>query len=99
MLNIKKDDRFLALKDIEAGGLIHWDRPFTSGFKCIVPKGTILVVPYQPPPAAEGFYCLPENEKEFEQKFVPEEDRTASGYGGFHLVLFKSLVGLSLQKL
>ena len=99
MSDIQKGDQFLVMDDIEALGATHWAAAFTGGFKSIVPKGTVLIVKINPPSEAKGFVCLPKNYKEFELKFVPEEDRKTGGYSGFSLVVFKELIGSGLQKL
>jgi len=36
-------DRFITTLDIKASGLTIWAAPFTGGFDCTIPEGTILV--------------------------------------------------------
>lgn len=43
MEKIPKGTRFEVTEDIDTDGLIHWHAAFTSGFHCVIPKGTILV--------------------------------------------------------
>jgi hypothetical protein len=43
MEQMPKGTRFEATEDIDTDGLVHWYAPLTSGFHCVIPKGTILV--------------------------------------------------------
>ncbi len=90
---VKRGRRFVAMHDFPAQGLTHWNAPFTGGFNCVVPKGTVFVVDYDSQPGATAFGCVPENAKDFELRFVPEAERTNPKYGGYSLVFFFSVIG------
>jgi len=96
---IKKGARFRTLADITAKGLIHWNAPLTTGFRCVIPKGTILVAQRDSSPFSLGFGCVPENRADFERKFVPETDRAASGYAGYSFVFTRFAIGRKLSVL
>lgn len=89
MEHISKGARFQVIEDVETDGLVHWSAPFTSGFHCVIPKGTVLVT-FRDSESASALGLVPENYKEFEQKFVPESDRTADKYAGYSFVFTRS---------
>ena len=43
MEKIYKGAQFEVTEDIDTDGLLHWHAAFTGGFRCVIPKGTILV--------------------------------------------------------
>ena len=97
--DIKKGDRFEAISDFKTGGMTHWRAPFTGGFKCVVPKGTILVADYDSVRLSTGFGVVPEKYSELEEILVSKEDRTAQKYAGYSLVLSYHLIGKRLRKI
>ena len=97
--DVKKGDRFEAMADFKTHGMTHWKAPFTGGFQCVVPKGTILVADYDSPKLSTGFGVTPENYAELEIRLVPEEDRSAQKYNGYSLSLRYGLIGKKLRKL
>lgn len=96
--NVRKGDRFLALTELQAKGLTHWRAPFTGGFECNVPKGTILVAVHDSAPISTGFGVEPENYEELEKQLVPEEDRTAEKYGGYSFVINYREIGKRVKQ-
>jgi hypothetical protein len=98
-VQIKKGTRFQTLRELAAKGLIHWNGPLTTGFRCMIPKGTILVALRDSSSFSLGFGCVPENSGDFECKFVPEADRTASGYAGYSIVFTRLAIGRKLRML
>jgi hypothetical protein len=61
---------------------LRLDRARDVRFEAVIPKGTVLVAPYDAVESAEGFYCVPERYDEMESLLVPVEDRLADKYGG-----------------
>jgi hypothetical protein len=98
MADISKGTRFQVVNDVETDGLVHWRAPFTSGFHCIIPKGTILVS-FGDSVSSSAVGLVPEDYKEFEQKFIPESDRTADNYAGYSLVFTRAEVRKRLRPL
>ncbi len=96
---IKKGERFVTTEDISIHGATHWNAPATFGFDCTIPKGTILVAHCDSARISAGFGCIPEYEKEFENKFVPEVDRTDPKYNGYSFVIPYSAIGKRLRKI
>lgn len=90
-------DRLVVIKAFPALGVTQWRAPFTGGFECVVPAGSLLVV-LSAHTAAEGFACKPEDYERLETLLVPQEDRTSENYDGYYLVLNKSDVGEKLQR-
>jgi hypothetical protein len=76
MRKVDKGTRFVAKRDFEAIGLIHWAAPMTSGFTCRVQAGTVLVAAQTTGMFSLGLAFLPEERDKFEQQCIPEEDRT-----------------------
>jgi hypothetical protein len=98
MANLTKGTRFEVLEDIETDGLVHWNAPFTSGFRCVIPKGTILTTLHDySASSAVGF--VPKDYNGFEQKHVPEADRKAQKYAGYSFVFLRSAIGVKLKQL
>jgi hypothetical protein len=98
MANLTKGTRFEVLEDIETEGLVHWSALFTSGFRCVIPKGTILKT-FHDYPASSAVGFAPEDYKGFEQKHVPEADRNARKYAGYSFVFLCSAFGVKLKRL
>ena len=96
--NVKKGDRFLVLKDIKTNGLIHYDAPFTGGFRCIIPRGTTLIALSDSEKISLGFACIPANKEEFESKYILESDK-GEKYAGFSFVLKYTEIGKRIKKL
>jgi hypothetical protein len=96
---IEKGTRFQALHDVATRGLIHWNAPLTTGFRCVIPDGTILVALRDSSSFSLSFGCIPENSRDFEHKFIPETDRVASGYAGYSFVFTRFAIGRKLSVL
>ena len=95
---IKKGDRFTVINDIKVNGLTVWGAPYTGGFECTLPKGTVLVAPDKQVKGAKGFSVVPENYKEMESILVPKKDRENQKYGGYYFVFLNSDIGLVITK-
>ena len=96
--NIGEGARFLTVDDIETNGLVHWSAPFTSGFHCVIPKGTVLVT-FRDSGSADALGLIPEHYKEFEQRFVPDSDRTADKYAGYSFVFTRAQARKRLRQI
>ncbi len=96
---IRKGTRFEALADIQARGLIHWKAPLTTGFRCVIPKGTVLVAFGDFAPFSLGFSRVPEDSVGFERMFVPEEHRKDDRYGGYSFTFTRLAIGSKLRML
>ena len=92
-MSFKEGRKIRAIKSFKANGLIHFKAPCSGSFQCEISQGTVFTILNEPREGYGGFYVLPENEKEFELKFVPEEDRKNLQYGGFAFVFMKSDLG------
>jgi hypothetical protein len=93
---IKKGDRFTTVDDTPVHGLTVWGAPYTGGFRCVIPKGTVLVVAHDPVTGALGFTVVPEEYEKMEEVLVPEEDRTSRKYGGYYFVFTYDELGTKL---
>ena len=96
---MKKGDRFVTTEETPAHCLTVWGAPYTGGFRCVIPKGTVLVVAHEPVTGASGFTVVPEEYERMEEMLVPEEDRKSREYGGYYFVFNHDEVGLKLVKL
>jgi hypothetical protein len=97
MEQIPKGTRFEVAEDIDTDGLVHWHAAFTSGFHCVIPKGTILVTFRDCSASSAAFGLVPEDYKGFEQKYVPHDDSVAQKYAGYSFVFALSEVGRKLR--
>lgn len=93
---IPKGTRFKVTRDIETAGLIHWRAPFTSGFHCVIPNGTILVTFGDCPASSAAFAVVPEDYRQFERQHIPPEDVSAEKYSGYSFVFVRSRIGKDL---
>ncbi|MDQ3820175.1 MAG: hypothetical protein M3362_21195 [Acidobacteriota bacterium] len=98
-VEVKEGERFLLLLDIETIGGVHFKAPTTGGFKCTIPRGTVLIAWDKSRPETGSFSCLPENEKEFEESFVPIEDRNNQKYAGYSLVMGCNEIGKRIKRI
>jgi hypothetical protein len=89
--------RYQSTSELSASGLTHWRAPFTGGFQCALPAGTVLVVVDDPLAHATAAGCRPERYAEFEEVLVPIEDRSHEKYDGYTLVIELDEFGRSLQ--
>lgn len=75
MVKGNQKTRFVLNRDMEISGIIYWAAPYSTGFSCIIPKGTVLI-PMGPAVEAGGmFVAVPEHEKLAEELFIDENDR------------------------
>jgi len=96
--DITKGDRFIVLRDIELNGLLHYRAPYTGGFRCTIPKDTVLIATADSQRISMGFGCIPEGEREFAKQHVPEEDRNQPNYAGYSFVLRYGDIGRKIEK-
>ncbi len=96
--HVAKGEKFIAVRPLPARGLVQWRAPLTSGFECVIPKGTVLVAEHDSAPISTGFSCVPVNHAELESQLVPKEDRTAEKYTGYYFVLPYRHIGKELQR-
>lgn len=96
---IKKGDRFEIVHDFKTKALRHWKAPFTDGFKCVVPKGTILIAlsdgtfPYM------LFAAIPDNYSDFEEQHVAADIRGDEKYDGYSILLPYWQLGRTFRRL
>jgi hypothetical protein len=94
---VSKGSRFIAAEDIKTTALTHWRAPMTDGFKCVIPKGTILIATLDSQRISRGFGVIPEKYKELETQLVPEVQRTSSKYDGYTFVLNYGEIGKRIK--
>ncbi len=90
---VNKGDRFKVLEDIKTNADTSWKAPYSGSFKCVIPKGTILIAPYQGLPDVRGFACIPEDYEKFENEYVPIEIREHEKYDGYSFTLLYRDIG------
>jgi hypothetical protein len=95
---VGKGDKFIAIKDFEVTCLTHFAGPYTFGFDCVIPKGTILISFVNSEELSAGFGCLPEKPDEFE-KYIPPDQKNDSKYQGFSIVLKYTDIGKLVNKI
>ena len=76
-IRVAKGDHVRALVDVDTIGLSYYNGPYSTGFDCRIPRGSVMRV-YD---ATElVFLCTPEGELETE--LVPASHRNDSKYAG-----------------
>jgi hypothetical protein len=97
--DVHKDQRWRVVRDLATSGVTSWRAPFTGGFECVIPSGTVVTVDNDPPMGASAVYCVPENYDDLERAFVPAEDREAEKYGGYAVLIDLADFGEALEPL
>jgi len=95
----KKGDRFVTVRDQQFVGLTSWEAAYTGSFKCILPRGTILVTLDDQLDSAPGFAVQPEQYKDIEGLAVPGEDRSHPKYGGYYFVISSDDIGNGIERI
>ena len=98
-MNITKDQRYEALRDVKVLVLTHWRAPFTGGNEAICPQGEVVVVVSDPVPWASAATCRPERYEERLPHFVIESDRRGPKFDGYSLVIDKGLLSAAFKLL
>jgi hypothetical protein len=98
-MKIKKATKLRAARDLPAKGLTYWKAPYTGGFRCVVPEGTVVIVRQDVGPFSLGVTCVPEDYEGFGEKFVPENDRRSPKYAGYSLFFWRWQLGRRLRVL
>jgi hypothetical protein len=93
---VQEGDRFITTDDFPTGGMAAYSAPYSSGFNCVVPRGTILVADQDQLQDAPSFVCMPEKYKEMEELLVPEAERNDK-YLGYYLVCRGAAIGGALS--
>ncbi len=94
-----KGDRFRLTRDWRGQGATQWKSRSHGEFRCVVPKGTVVVSRQDVDRMAVGFVCAPESYEALEHALVPEDDRTDPDYDGYTFIFFVGDVGALLEKL
>lgn len=96
-MKILYGDHFITTEDITTHVAVSWAAPYTGGYDCVIPKGTVLVALRDQRYDSLAFTCIPENYLELERVFVPASDRFAPKYTGYHFAFTNTEVGVRLQ--
>ena len=95
-VRVRKGDRMRALVDIEIGGLIYYRAPFTTGFRCCIPRGGVLRVYSEP--AGWSFTCTVDD-RALEAAIVPRSDLMHDKYAGVAIQFGLGEIGRRLEVL
>ncbi len=79
---------YFTLQDIEVLGVSLFKAAGSGGFKCVLPKGTRVVIMHKPVWGASAVNVRPLNYAQLEQRLVPEAERTAPLYNGYGIILY-----------
>lgn len=90
-------DRLITTEDIKTHVAVSWAAPYTGGYDCVIPKGTVLVALRDQRDGALAFSCIPERYQKLEKDFVPVSDRYALKYVGYHFAFTNAEVGVRLE--
>jgi hypothetical protein len=91
-VRVHDGDRVRATVDIKARGLVYFNGPFSGGFVCTIPCGSVLRVYHV---HDLGFLCTPEGD--LEAALVPASDRSNSKYAGAAFAFGLGDVGRRLE--
>ena len=59
MINVKKGEKFIVIKDFPTVALTSLGKPYTGSEECVIPKGTIVISQNTSPNNAQGFSVIP----------------------------------------
>ena len=94
---VNKGAKFITTRDLEKICLTHWRAPFTGGFECTIPAGTILISFYDQVEHPATLGLIPENYEEFERSYVSETYRFDPKYQGYSFVFTTNDIGDKLK--
>jgi hypothetical protein len=81
-------DVYEAIEDIELPYMTVWNAPFTGGGCGTIHQGERVVVRYAAPDSHLVLtYAFAVDYHSVEKRIVPERERKAQGYGGFHFAI------------
>ena len=95
----RKGDRYVVTSACPAIVLVQFFAPFTGGEERVLPPGLRFVLDHDPGRTATGVGAKPEPYEAWEAKLVPDEDRAAEKYAGYHLVIRLSDLATLCEKL
>ena len=100
---VKKGDRFEVIAEFEAGADIQGSKEYSDGFKCYIPKGTILEAsdPIRSPDFFECQAVMVNGNADLnyiKTTLVPERIQNREGFESFSLTLPLSYIGTKLKK-
>lgn len=79
---------YRAICDTGTEGVIIYSKPASSGFDCILPKSTLIVIENDPPKGAGAVYAIPLNYKKLEKELVPQAELNSSEYDMYGLTIY-----------
>jgi hypothetical protein len=94
---IHKGTRFLVLNDFDTTALVHWQGPMTSGLRCTIRKGNVVVAFSDSVPLIGAVTFVPEDSATFQRNHVPEEIRNDAKFSGISFVLGKREIDAYLK--
>ncbi len=95
---VRKGDKFMVTEDLQLDALTHYLAPFTDGFKCTIPKGTLIKAASDSDKFTLGFSAVPIDYKQFEMNFVPKDQREGPKYDGYSLVVMYNEIDKHLTR-
>jgi len=95
---MKPGQRLLVTKQITTQAFC-FDAPHMKpkSVKCVIPKGSVLLVTDDHEENTTAFGCKPEAYHQLEQQLIPEIVRQQPEYQGYWLILPKDYIGTKLQ--
>ena len=70
---VKFGQVYRAIRKVMTDGVVIYSAPISSGFNCVIPKDTLVIVSHEPPKEAIAIWAIALNYKELEGKIVPVE--------------------------
>lgn len=92
-MRVAKGDRFRVIKATEKTALLYFASPFTGGFKCTLPIGTVLVTVRDSEAGDTRVFLAAENREPFESKYVSNDQKSDPKYLGFAFTFKTSDIG------
>jgi hypothetical protein len=84
--------KFRAIGDTQVRGIITLRAPASGGFSGTLPRGELIAIEIDPPPAATAVYARPIRYSEMERVLIPASELQHHQYGSYSLVIsFESL--------
>ena len=97
-VRVHRGDHLRALVDIRTIGMVYFRAPFSSGFRCTIPKGSVLNVYHEPDANDLGFNCTLVD-ADLEVLLVPATDRTSDKYTGHAFAFGLGDIGRRLERM
>lgn len=90
---VKRFDKLKTIESVKVNAKAYLEAPKTVKFSCTIPIGTILISQYDNVKTQKEIVVRPENYRDYEQNYIPENIKTNSKYSNYDLFICQDHLG------